>query len=53
MGRILMESKFYDKVDLDKLILMLKETLAYMQNKKLEENKENGKELTNTPVSGN
>jgi hypothetical protein len=48
-----MEIKSYDKVDFEKIVLMLKEVLAYLQNKKLELNKENGKELTNTLVSGN
>jgi hypothetical protein len=41
----------YDKADYEKAISMLKEVLAYLQKIKSRENKENGKELANTPVS--
>jgi len=43
----------YDKADYEEAISMLKEVLVYLQKIKSAEADKNGKELTNTCISGN
>lgn len=42
----------YSKVDPEELIIKLKEILEFLNSKKSEKNKKNGKELANTPIPG-
>jgi len=48
-----MENKSYDEVNPEEIIIKLEEVLAFLKNKKLEANKKNEKEFTNTLIPRN